>query len=189
MSKRVCPWWIGYLLASPLRRLLSDDPRKLLAPYVGEGMTVLEPGPGMGYFTLELARLVGPSGRIIAVDIQPNMLSGLRRRALKAGLLERIDLRLATAESMELSDPGTVDFTLAFAMVHEMPLAASFFAQAAAASKAGAQMLLAEPAGHVKPGEFEAELQAAAGAGFGVVGRPAVRRSHSALLRKERKDV
>jgi predicted methyltransferase len=62
MAKRVCPWWIGYLLLSPLRRL-GQDPAKILAPYVREGMTVFEPGAGMGYFTLELARRVGPSGR------------------------------------------------------------------------------------------------------------------------------
>ena len=69
MGKRVCPWWLGYLLASRIRRWISDDPRKLLAPYVREGMTVFEPGPGMGYFTVELARLVGPVGRVVAVDV------------------------------------------------------------------------------------------------------------------------
>jgi hypothetical protein len=46
MAQRVCPWWLGYLLASPIRRLLGD-PVKVVAPYVREGMTVLEPGPGM----------------------------------------------------------------------------------------------------------------------------------------------
>jgi len=185
MSKRVCPWWLGYLLASPLRRLMSEDPRKLLAPYVHEGATVLEPGPGMGYFTLQLARMVGPSGRILAVDIQPKMLSGLKRRASKAGLLDRIDARVAAPDSMGLSDAvGAVDFTLAFAMVHELPNAASFFAQVAAASKTGAHLFLAEPAGHVNANEFEGELQAAAEAGFVLVDRPPVRRCHTALLRK-----
>ena len=53
------------MLASPLRRLLHD-PAKILAPYVREGMTVLEPGPGMGFFTLDLARRVGASGRVVA---------------------------------------------------------------------------------------------------------------------------
>ena len=66
MSHTVCPWWLGYVLASPLRRLFLD-PVKLLSPYVQAGMTVLEPGPGMGFFTLELARLVGPAGRVVAV--------------------------------------------------------------------------------------------------------------------------
>src|SRR5512138_3286387 len=186
MAKRVCPWWLGYLLASPVRRLLTENPRMLLAPYVHEGMTVLEPGPGMGFFTLELTRLVGPSGRVIAVDVQPKMLSGLQRRAAKAGLLDRIDARLATAESMGLADlGGAVDFTLAFAVVHEMPAPHPFFEQVAGASKAGAQVLFAEPAGHVKPAEFEEELQAAAAVGFHLIDRPQVRRSHGALLRKQ----
>lgn len=60
MSHRVCPWWVGYLLASLMRRLLQDLAR-ILAPHVREGMTVLEPGPGIGFFTLELARRVGPA--------------------------------------------------------------------------------------------------------------------------------
>lgn len=186
MSKRVCPWWLGYLLASPLRRLVSGDPNKLLAPYVRAGMTVLEPGPGIGFFTLELACLAGPSGRVIVVDIQPRMLSGLKRRAARAGLLDRIDFRLASSESMKLSDvAGQVDFTLAFAVVHEMPSAASFFEQAAAASKTSAHMLLAEPAGHVNAEKFDAELAVASDTGFVVVDRPTVRHSRSALLRKE----
>ncbi len=65
MPERVCPWWLGYFLASPIRRLWQN-PAQILRPYVREGMTVLEPGPGMVFFTLELARLVGPfrqSGR------------------------------------------------------------------------------------------------------------------------------
>src|SRR5271157_3136661 len=102
MSHRVCPWWLGYLLASPLRRLFQD-PVKLLSPYVRAGMTVLEPGPGMGFFTLDLARLVGPGGHVVAVDIQPKMLSSLQRRLVRAGLLERVDARLVPADSMRLA--------------------------------------------------------------------------------------
>jgi len=184
MSKRVCPWWLGYFLASPVRRLLCD-PGEIVGPYVHEGMTVLEPGPGMGFFTLELARRVGPSGRVIAVDIQPRMIEGLKRRMAKAGLLERVDARLASPDCMGLSDlAGAVDFTLAFAVVHEMPAAELFFAETARASKAGASLLLVEPGGHVRAPEFEAELQAAAQAGFVVASRPSVRRSHAALLKK-----
>jgi len=164
---------------------MTGDPRKLLAPYVRQGMTVLEPGPGMGFFTLELACLVGPSGRVLAVDIQARMLNGLRRRAAKAGLLSRIDTRLATPESLGLADfAGSVDFTLAFAVVHEMPAAAPFFAESAAASKSGASLLLAEPAGHVPASDFDAELHVADGAGFALVERPSIDRSHVALLKK-----
>jgi hypothetical protein len=45
----VCPWWGGYILANPIRKL-AQDPARMLKPFVGVGMTVLEPGPGMGFF-------------------------------------------------------------------------------------------------------------------------------------------
>ena len=180
----VCPWWLGYLLASPLRRLFQQ-PAKLLAPYVRPGMTVLEPGPGMGFFTLELSRLVGGSGRVIAVDVQPRMLDGLRRRAAKAGVLDRLDTRLATPDSLGLADlAGAVDFTLAFAVVHELPAAAPFFREVALASKPGARLLFVEPAGHVTAAHFEAELEMACDAGFRRVESPSLRRSHTALLER-----
>lgn len=184
MGKRVCPWWLGYLLACRLLRF-GQDPAKLLAPHVLEGMTVLEPGPGMGFFTLELARRVGPSGRVIAVDVQPRMIEGLKRRARKAGLLDRIDARLCSPDSLRLGDlAGKVDFTVAFAVVHELPAASSFFAEVAEASKPGARLLFAEPTGHVRTQEFEEELRLALQAGFGLLERPAIRRSRAALLRK-----
>jgi len=183
-SPHVCPWWIGYVLASPLRRIFFQ-PAKLLAPYIREGMTVFEPGPGMGFFTVELARRVGISGRVIAVDIQPRMLEGLRRRAAKAGVLERVDARLATPDSMGIADlAGAVDFTLAFAVVHEVPDAASFLREVARVSKPGARLLFVEPSGHVKPAQFDAELQAARDAGFTLVETPSLPRSRAALLEK-----
>ena len=184
MAERVCPWWLGYLLASPLRRLLHN-PEKIVGPYIRPGMTVLEPGPGMGFFTLPMARSVGPAGRVVAVDVQPKMINGLKRRAQKGGLLDRIDARLAAADSMGIGDlAGEVDFTLAFAVVHEMPGSAPFFAEAAAALKPGARMLLAEPSGHVPPEKFEEELRDAGKAGLLVVERLMITRCTSALLEK-----
>jgi ubiquinone/menaquinone biosynthesis C-methylase UbiE len=184
MSERVCPWWFGYLLVNPIRRW-GQNPEKLLAPYVLEGMTILEPGPGMGFFTLPLARMTGPSGRVVAVDIQIRMLDSLRRRALKAGLLPRIETRLAQPNSMGIDDlKGAVDFVLAFFVVHEIPSAEAFFGEAAAALKPGGLLLLVEPAGHVKPEKFQRELEAAHAAGFEVAERPALRRRFAAVLRR-----
>ena len=158
MAHRVCPWWLGYFLASPLRRF-AQDPAKLLAPYVREGMTVLEPGPGMGFFTLDLARLVGPSGRVVAVDIEPRMISRLKRRAARAGLLERLDARIASADSLNMADlAGAVDFSLVFAVVHELPAMETFFAELAQGSKPGAGLLLAEPVLHVKRAQFRSRV-------------------------------
>lgn len=180
----VCPWWVGYFLANPLRRLIQD-PGHLLTPYVRGGMAVLEPGPGMGFFTLDLARLVGPAGRVIAVDVEPRMIEGLRRRARKTGLIDRIDSRVVRPTSMALDDvEGAIDFVFAFAVVHEMPASAPFFAEAARALKPGASLLLAEPAGHVDDAEFAGELAAAAESGLSVESHPLLRSSHAALLRK-----
>jgi ubiquinone/menaquinone biosynthesis C-methylase UbiE len=181
---RVCPWWLGYLLASRLRRFLQN-PGEIVAPYVREGMTVLEPGPGMGFFTLEMARRVGASGRVVAVDIQPKMLAVLKRRVGRLGLLERVDARLVPAASMDLSDiSGAVDFALAFAVVHEVPDPGAFFKGVSRALKPGACLLLAEPSGHVKAPAFDAELSLAAEAALTPVERPVIKRSHAALLKK-----
>jgi len=139
----------------------------------------------MGFFTLDLARLVGGSGRVVAVDIQSKMLDGLKRRAAKAGLLDRLDLRLAPAESLSLNGlAGAVDFTLASAVVHEVPDAGRFFAEVAEASKPGAGLLLIEPKAHVNAQEFEEELQLAGRAGFGPLDRLSVGRGRGALLKK-----
>ena len=184
MAHRVCPWWLGYWLACPLRRLWQN-PREILAPYVREGQVVLEPGPGMGFFSLELARLVGKSGRVFAVDIQSKMLEGLKRRAAKAGYGDRIEARLGSAESMVISDlAGAIDFTLAFAVVHEFPDPVRFFTEIAAVSKTNATLLLAEPKGHVNEQAFEAELNAAFGAGFKLADRLVIGHSHAMLLQK-----
>lgn len=184
-DKHVCPWWIGYFLINPLRRLLQN-PAEIIAPYVKEGMTVIEPGPGMGFFTLELANKVGDSGRVIAIDIQPKMLEKLKRRAAKAELIERINTCLAQPDSMGLAElANSIDFAFVFAVVHELPDMCSFFSEAGQSLKPGACLLLVEPTGHVGNEQFDAELRVAAQAGLKVIERPSIWRSHAALLKKE----
>ncbi|MBP2642204.1 MAG: Methyltransferase type 11 [Firmicutes bacterium] len=180
----VCPWWIGYFLVNPLRRFIHD-PATILSPYIKEGMTVLEPGPGMGFFTLEMANRVGVSGRVIAIDIQAQMLERLKLRALKANVLGRIDARLALPDSLGLAGlEETVDFVFAFAVVHELPNIHSFFSEVSKTLKTGACLLLAEPVGHVSAEAFEAQLTVAYQTGMCVVDRPAIRRSRTAVLKK-----
>jgi tRNA A58 N-methylase Trm61 len=182
MAHHVCPWWLGYLLASPLRRLIQD-PRAIVKPYVSEGMTVIEPGPGMGFFTFELARLVGPDGRVIAIDLQPKMLEVLIKRAGKAGLAERIDARQPKGDHLGIEDlRGTADFALAFAMVHEVPDTAALLRDLQEALKPASRLLLAEPSGHVNADDFAKTLQIARNAGFTLESRPVIRRSQAAVL-------
>jgi ubiquinone/menaquinone biosynthesis C-methylase UbiE len=166
MTGRVCPHWVGYLLINPLRKMF-ENPNKILGPFVREGMIVLEPGCGMGYFTLPLARMVGPTGRIIAVDIQPKMLSALKRRAQKAGLLDRIELRHIRDDGLGVKDlSGRVDFAVALHVVHEVPDQASFFTEVWHALKQGSKLLVVEPKGHVSLDKFAKSVAAAENVGF-----------------------
>jgi ubiquinone/menaquinone biosynthesis C-methylase UbiE len=185
MAQHICPWWVGYLLASPVRRLMQN-PEELLRPYVWSGMTVLEPGPGMGFFTIVLAQMIGEAGRVVAVDIQPAMLKSLRRRAVKAGVTPRIDARLAHPSSLGIADlESKIDLVLACAVVHEMPSPQSFFREAAAAMKSDACVLFVEPAGHVKPELFAKELDAAHRSGLFVKEQLSIPRTHSVVLAKK----
>jgi len=72
----------------------------------------------------------------------------------------------------------------AFAVVHEMPAPAPFFAETARAMKTGAAFLLAEPAGRVDGEKFVGELAAAAQAGLVAISHQPLRGSHAALFCK-----
>ena len=166
MAHRVCPHWVGYLLINPLRKLF-ENPNKILEPFVQEGMIVLEPGCGMGYFTLPLARMVGSKGRIVAVDIQSKMLSSLRRRARRAGLLDRIELRHIKDDGLGVKDfSGMVDFAVALHVVHEVPDQASFFTEVRQALKQGSKLLVVEPKGHISQDQFAESVVTAEKVGF-----------------------
>jgi ubiquinone/menaquinone biosynthesis C-methylase UbiE len=184
MAHKVCPFWVGYLLINPLRKLF-ENPNKILGPYVQEGMTVFEPGCGMGYFTLPLARMIGPTGRIIATDIQPKMLSSLRRRAQKAGLSDRIELRLIQGNGLGITDLfGQVDVAVALHMVHEVPDQASLFNEIRQSLKQGGKLLFVEPKGHVTQDQFEASVTIAEKAGFVSEDLPGKMGDRVALLKR-----
>jgi len=178
----VCPWWLGYALVCPLRRWLAD-PRPLLAPHVAEGALVLEPGCGMGFYTLDLARLVGPGGRVVAIDLQRKMLDGLARRAARAGLAARIETRLAGAESLGADDlAGQVDVAFVLQMLHEVPDQAAFLAEVKRALKPGGRLVLVEPRGHVSREDFERSLACARALGFADGPAPRASRMHGATF-------
>ena len=166
MANSTCPWWLGYLLITPIRRLFQN-PSKIISPYIHAGMTVLEVGPGMGFFTLDIASKVGKTGKVIAVDVQPKMLAKLNQRAVQAKLSEQIETRLAQPTSLGLSDlVGKIDFVFAFAVVHELPDLNSFWREVSQCLKPGGRLLIAEPARHVTIEDFDAELNIAMQNGF-----------------------
>lgn len=185
---RVCPWWIGYILASPVRKLLHN-PHRILAPYVKDGMTVLDFGSAMGFFSIPLAQMVGPAGKVICIDLQEKMITRLKKRAQKAGVAARIETRFCTQDSLGLEPlAGAMDFALLFAVVHEVPAREALFAGLASALKARANLLVAEPRGHVSAEDFARTLSVAKAHGFVEAGTPRIARSHTVLLRRARAD-
>lgn len=80
-----CPPWLGWMLENPLTRGMNADlliQRARLKP----GMRILDAGCGPGRITIPAARVTGPEGEVIALDIQPAMLDMARKRAKIAGL-------------------------------------------------------------------------------------------------------
>lgn len=93
-------------------RMFKVDPRfapRLLAPVgVAEGETVLDFGCGPGYVAVELAREVGPGGRVHAVDVNAEFIGRAAEVAREAGLAERITLHHVPDERLPLDD-GSID--------------------------------------------------------------------------------
>jgi ubiquinone/menaquinone biosynthesis C-methylase UbiE len=178
-SQHVCPWWLAYTFDHRLRRVFHKAER-ILDPYVKPGMTVLDLGCGMGYFSIPMAHMVGDSGVVVAADIQQQMLDVLMRRARKAGVDGRIRPHRCDPERLSTNRPA--DFALAFFMVHETPDPARFLGQVRAAMKPGAQFLYVEPKWHVPRGDFEQLLDHAIKNGFRLDSRPPISISHAALL-------
>jgi ubiquinone/menaquinone biosynthesis C-methylase UbiE len=181
MNDMVCPWWLCYGFDNPLRRLFHD-PERLLGPYVKPGMTVVDIGCGMGYFSIGLAMLAGPEGKVIAVDLQQKMLDALRRRAKRAGMADRIVLHRCRKESLDIEE--TVDFVLVFWMAHEVQDAARFFGEIFTLLKTGGRLLLVEPKIHVAQRSLERTLAVCRDVGFRILDEPAVALSRTFLLGK-----
>jgi ubiquinone/menaquinone biosynthesis C-methylase UbiE len=139
----------------------------------------------MGFFALPMARMVGPNGKVVCVDVQKAMLRSLRKRAEKGQLADRIIPRVCPPTSLGLADfAGRIDFALAFAVVHEMPDVPHFYTEIAEALKPDGQCLVAEPKGRVSAQGFEESLEAARHASLIVACRPDIRGCYAGLLRK-----
>ena len=177
--ERVCPWWMSYFLCNPLR-LIVHNPERILDGHVRPGHTAMDLGCGPGYFTLPMARLVGQTGQVIAVDLQPRMLDILRRRAERAGLSTRIQLHQCSADRLGVQTQ--VDFAMAFAMVHEVPDPHALLGEIATLLKPEARFLLAEPRAHITPSAFNRTLEIARTVGLLPCAEPRIAMCRAVLL-------
>lgn len=112
MHYRGAPWLIRE------SRQREEDCQKMLENLgVKPGMTICDMGCGNGFYSLQLAKMVGNEGKILAVDIQSEMLRLLKARAEEQGI-ENIELVLGDIDDPKLPE-GKVDLIMCVDVYHE----------------------------------------------------------------------
>jgi ubiquinone/menaquinone biosynthesis C-methylase UbiE len=180
-KNNVCPVERAGSLDSKFRRWFQN-PQQILRPYVNKGMIILDIGCGPGFFSVDMAQMVGQSGRIIASDLQEGMLRKLRNKIKGTELEERIILHKCEEDKIGLEEQ--VDFILAFYMVHEIPHKDIFFKDIGSILKTAGLILIVEPPFHVSKKAFNQTLEKARAAGLIVCEGPKVLFSKTAILKK-----
>jgi|SRR5262245_52769862 len=96
----------------------EEHTSKLLPPLkIKEGAAVVDMGAGSGYYTFRLAEIVGPKGKVYAVDIQPEMLAIISKR-MKEKNVKHIELVKGTETDPKLPD-SAIDLILLVDVYHE----------------------------------------------------------------------
>lgn len=168
-NTRVCPVEIAGGLDNSIRRFLQN-PQKILKPYIQTGMTVLDMGCGPGFFTIEIAKLLNGSGKVIAADLQDGMLEKVRQKISRTELEQRIELHKCQNETIGITEK--VDFVLAFYVVHEVPNQDKLFLELKSILKPNGKIFIVEPNFHVPGKAFETMLERAKSIGFVIAARP-----------------
>lgn len=180
-KNRVCPVELANSLDNKIRRWLQN-PQKILSPFVKEGMKVLDVGCGPGFFSAELAKMVGTNGKVYAVDLQEGMLQKLQNK-IQGTSLEKI-IQMIKCDEDKIVIPEKVDFILAFYMVHEVPDKNKLFKTLKIFLNENGKLLIVEPKlFHVSKKEFASIISKAEAVGFKAAKGPRLPFSFSSLLR------
>jgi len=162
-----------------IRKFLLN-PKKILKEYVKEDMNVLDLGCGPGLFSFEMAKMVGPNGKVIAADVDEEMLERLRNKIKGLEVEKRIRIHKSDRNRFNLNEK--FDFILVFYVAHEVKNKKGFFEGLKKLMKPKTKLLIAEPIFHVSKNSFEATLAIAEEVGFKVVHRPKIRMSRGSVI-------
>lgn len=176
---RVCPVERAGSLDNFFRRLYQN-PKRILKEFISEGMTVLDIGCGPGVYTLEMAKLVGKTGKVIAVDLQEGMLKKVESKIKGTEFEKRITLHKCEATRLGIFDK--IDFALAFYVVHEVPDQSILFKEVASLLKPKGKLYVIEPKFHVTKKEFDKTISYAKKAGLKPIKKKWVFISRSIIL-------
>lgn len=137
---------MGHLAADWLdrpEREREEAPSKLLeALKLKPGDVVADIGAGSGYFTFRLAERVGPKGKVLAVDIQPEMLDLIRKR-MKERKLTNVEVIRGTETDPKLP-AGAVDLILMVDVYHEFNFPYEMTTAMVKALKPGGRLVFVE---------------------------------------------
>ncbi len=178
-NRRVCPVENAKSLDNVFRKL-AHNPKRLLKNYIREGMSVLDVGCGPGFFSIEMAAMVGKTGKVIAADLQEGMLEKVKSKIKGKEIEKHIVLHKCTKNKIGLSE--NIDFALAFYMVHEVPDQKKFFREIKSILKPGGKIFIIEPRFHVSEKAFENTIGIAKETGFKPVKRENVFLSRAVVL-------
>jgi ubiquinone/menaquinone biosynthesis C-methylase UbiE len=180
-NKRICPVELAGSLDNSLRRLFQN-PQKILKPYIIKGMTVLDLGCGPGFFSIEIAKMLTGSGKVIAADLQEGMLEKVNKK-IKGTELEQI-VEIHSCQEDKIGVTEKVDFVLAFWMIHEVPDQDRLFEELKSILKPEGKIYIIEPKFHVSEKSFEEMITRIRNIGFEITERPKVFFSRTVLLMK-----
>lgn len=146
VSGRVIAQVMGYegaaWLERPEREREEQPSKALKALDIKAGQVVADVGAGSGYYTVRLAEHVGPTGRVFATDIQPEMLSMLRARASRARL-DNVELVLS-ADADPCLPEGLFDLVLMVDVYHELARPQEVLRKLRASLKPDGRLVLVE---------------------------------------------
>lgn len=179
-NNRICPVERAGGLDNSVRRLLQN-PYKILKPYIRSGMIVLDLGCGPGFFSIEIAKMLFDSGKVIAADLQDGMLEKVTKKIRGTELEQRVVIHKSQEDRIGISE--NVDFVLAFYMIHEVPNQDKLFEELKSILKPDGKIYIIEPKFHVSKESFEAMTDRIKSMGFEVIDRPKVFFSRTVLLK------
>jgi ubiquinone/menaquinone biosynthesis C-methylase UbiE len=181
MKHDICSAEKAIFLDNFIRRWIHN-PNKILKDCVKEGMIVLDFGCASGFFTTELAKMVGVNGKVIAVDLQAEMLDKLRRKIKGTEIEKRIVLH--KCEPAKIGLKQKVDMILAFYVLHEVPSQKSLFMEIKSLLKQNGILFIIEPKSHVSKKEFEEMISETVKLGYRVWNRPKINFSRAVVLKR-----
>jgi len=182
-NQLVCPWQASSILTSSIRKVLHD-PQRILSPHLAEGMVTMDIGCGIGFFTIPMAGIVGKSGDVIAVDMQVEMLEGLKKYADKAGTTNITRHKCAQDSLCVEKWNGTIEFALVFFMLHEVPDTERLIKELYDVLSEKGKLLFVEPVLHVCKATFQNSVDMITKSGFKAVGAPEISMSRTVLFTK-----